>query len=128
MHPRPLESGGPRIEGRKPPISLLDGVRIQRFPRPTHGRFQHVVESLVPQQFFWVDVSTDNRIFKVVHRIRNVIREIHDLSLNRHHLLGNPLPEPLEDFSIFLVDPKFQPVLPLRNGVSDKPRVFARRI
>ena len=71
----------------------------------TNLRDQRLLGGCVTQDS-WVYVALDNRVFKIVHRIGDVIGEVHNLRLNALDPSRGLSTHPVKHLEVIFVDPK----------------------
>ena len=75
-----------------------------------------------------VEVAVDDRVLEVVHRVGDVVREVHDLRLDAAHAARCVRAQPAEDVLVVGVDAELQPSAGIGKRVIGRPRVLARRV
>ena len=85
-----------------------------------------VVRVVHPAQ---LEVACHDRVLDVVHRVGNVVGQVHDLGLEAGPPRRGAFPDPVEDGEVVLVGAELAGALPVdHRGVQRGPRVFRRRV
>lgn len=75
-----------------------------------------------------VDVAREDRVLEVVHRVGDVVREVHDLGLDAAHALGGALAHPGEGGLVVVVEAELGATRGVGHRAGVRPGILAARV
>ncbi len=122
----PLEDPGLH---RPQPVQRLDElVLVERAADPRVHGGDDVALGGVRAERREIHRSRDHGVLEVVHRVGDVVGEVHDLRLDAPALAGRALPQPVERRGVLRVVAELRAAARVADGVVETPRVLDARV
>ena len=100
----PSNPGRHRSRRDQPVHRVLQPVGAHRVAVPGLHGLDHAVALAGDAEHLEVEAPADDRVLDVVHRVGDVVGQVHDLRLEALAAVGRLLAQPLEDRQVVLVD------------------------